>query len=77
MRIKVLGPGCAKCHALEKNVRQAVESAGITAEIIKVSDLNEIVAHDVIITPALVVDDRVLSVGKLLTVDEIRKLLTS
>ena len=72
MEIKVLGPGCKKCETTKKNVDEAVEEAGITADIIKVTDTLEIAKHGVFGTPAVVVDGEVKSVGKIPTKDEIK-----
>jgi small redox-active disulfide protein 2 len=75
MKIEILGTGCAKCKSLEKNVRQAVSELGLKAEIVKVEDMNEIIEHGVMVTPALFIDGRSVSVGKLLNVDEAKKIL--
>ena len=71
MEIKVLGPGCKKCEAAKKNVDDAVAESGVTADIIKVTDVMEIAKHGVFGTPAVVVDGEVKSVGKVPTKDEI------
>lgn len=71
MVIKVLGTGCKKCQELEKNVKEAVSKAGVEAEVVKVEDVPEIMAYGVMSTPGLVVDDKVISTGKVLKVDEI------
>ncbi len=75
MKIEVLGSGCARCKTLEKNTREAVEAAGLDAEILKVEDMKDIMAYKVMSTPALVVDGVVKSAGKLLNPDEIKALL--
>ncbi|MDD4307792.1 MAG: thioredoxin family protein [Thermoplasmata archaeon] len=75
MKIEILGTGCAKCKSLEKNVRQAVSDLGMKAEIVKVEDMNEIIEHGVMVTPALFIDGKSVSVGKLLTVEDVKKLL--
>ncbi len=74
-KIKVLGMGCAKCNALYENVKKAVEELGISAEIEKVEDIKEIVAHGVMGTPALWIDGKVVSQGKLLSVEDLKKVL--
>ena len=74
-KIQILGTGCPKCNQLEQNARSAVHQLGLPVEIVKVSDINEIMKFGVMLTPALAVDGEVKSVGKLLTVDEIRTLL--
>jgi len=75
MRIEILGTGCPKCKTLEASARAAVESLGIEAEIAKVEEILEITARGVMMTPALVVDGEVKSVGKVLTKDEVAKLI--
>lgn len=75
MNIKVLGSGCAKCNALLKNVKDAVQEMGIDAVIDKVEDVGTIVEYGVMSTPALVVDEKVVSSGKLLNIKEIKNIL--
>ncbi len=75
MKIEVLGTGCAKCRATEKNVRKAVEELGIQAEIVKVEDLQDIINRGVMITPAVVVDGEVKISGHQPTVEEIKKII--
>lgn len=75
MKIEILGTGCTKCKALEEAAKQAIAQMGGFHEVIKVEDMVEIMNYGVMSTPALVVDGEVKSTGKLLTVDEIVKLL--
>ncbi|KYK31609.1 MAG: glutaredoxin [Thermoplasmatales archaeon SG8-52-3] len=75
MKIEVLGTGCAKCRATEKNVRKAVEELGIQAEIVKVEDLQDIINRGVMMTPAVVVDGEVKISGHQPTVEEIKKII--
>ncbi len=75
MKIEVLGTGCPKCQLLEKNVRTAVEEMGIEAEVVKVSEIREIAARGVLMTPGLVVDGKIISSGHLLSVIQIEKRL--
>ena len=72
MEIKVLGPGCAKCEETEKIVKQAVSETGVDARIIKVADVMEIAKHGVFVTPAVVVDGEVKSVGKVPSEEEVK-----
>jgi small redox-active disulfide protein 2 len=65
VEIKVLGPGCPKCHQTEKIVRETVAASGIQADIEKVSDIMKIAGYGVFGTPAVVVDGQVKSVGKI------------
>ena len=75
MKIEILGTGCAKCQSLVLHVKEAVAQKGIFAQIEKVEDIMKIMEYGVTSTPALVVDGKVLSSGKLLSVDEIVVLL--
>jgi len=65
LTIKVLGPGCANCKKLEEIARQAVASLNIESEIIKVTDMQEIIAYDVLQTPGLVINDKLVSSGRI------------
>lgn len=73
--IKVLGSGCAKCNELEANVKKALEQLGMETTIEHVTDFSVIAAYGVMTTPALVVDGKVVSYGKVLKVEEAVKLL--
>lgn len=75
MVIKILGSGCKNCVALEENTRAALKEAGIEAEVIKVTDFKEIMTYGVMRTPAIVVDEKVLSYGKVLKPKDIIKML--
>lgn len=75
MIIKILGSGCKKCVTLADNAKAAAEAAGKTAEIVKVTDFAEIAGYGVMSTPALVVDEKLLSSGKVLSAVEIGRLL--
>lgn len=75
MVIKILGSGCKNCVALEENTRVALKEAGIEAEVIKVTDFKEIMTYGVMRTPAIVVDEKVLSYGKVLKPKDIIKIL--
>ena len=73
--VKVLGSGCAKCNDLEANVKTALKQLGMDTTIEHVTDFNVIAAYGVMTTPALVVDGKVVSYGKVLKVEEAVKLL--
>ncbi|MDM8347347.1 thioredoxin family protein [Pseudomonas sp. sp1636] len=77
MIIKILGSGCKKCISLTENTQAALANLGREAQVIKITDFAEIAAHGVMSTPALVIDDKLVSVGKVLTVDEVEKLLSA
>ncbi len=72
MEIKVLGPGCKKCHQTEAIVREAVAEANAIAVVDYVTDIAEIAKHGVFTTPAVVIDGVVKSVGKVPTKEEVR-----
>jgi small redox-active disulfide protein 2 len=76
MQLLVIGPGCTKCKALAQFTEQAVNELGITAEINKVSDLQQIMALGVMMTPALAIDGNVKVVGKVPSVGELKTLLS-
>lgn len=73
--VKVLGTGCAKCRALEDAARAALAELGMDTAIDHVTDFAEIAAYGVMTTPALVVDGKVVSYGKVLHRDEVKRLL--
>jgi len=76
MDIKVLGTGCPKCKTLEKLTRDAVEELGIDAQITKIEDIMEIMKYNVMKTPALVVDGKVVVKGSIPSYDALKKLLS-
>ena len=73
--VKVLGAGCAKCVALEEAVQGALAELNIDTTIEHVSDFTRIAAYGVMTTPALVVDGRVVSYGKVLKKEEVKELI--
>ena len=75
MEIKVLGTGCASCKALFTTTQQAVAELGIEASVIKEEDLMKIMEYNVMSLPALVVDGKVVSKGRKLSVEEVKELL--
>ncbi|MFM2280858.1 MAG: hypothetical protein RLZZ444_3089 [Pseudomonadota bacterium] len=77
MIIKILGSGCKKCIALSENAKAAADAAGISAEIVKVTDFAQIAAYGVMSTPALVIDEKVVSAGKVLSVSEVAEQLAA
>ena len=77
LKIEVFGTGCAKCNRLEKNVHQAVKESGVKAEVVKVSDIQEIMNRGVLMTPALVINGEARSAGRVPSVDEIKGMLQS
>jgi len=75
MIIKILGSGCRNCVTLKENTETALKEVGINAEIIKVTDIKDIMAFGVMSTPALVIDEKVVSFGKVLKPKEIVKII--
>ena len=76
MLIKVLGPGCKNCTTLEKNVREALARLGVDAEVEKVTDYADIMAHGVM-SPGLVIDGDVVSYGRVPTPTQIVELIAA
>ena len=75
MEIKVLGTGCSSCKALYATIQQAVAELGIEATVLKEEDLMKIMEYNVMALPALVVDEKVVSKGRKLTIEEVKALL--
>jgi len=75
MTIKILGTGCPSCIKLEKNVISAVSNSGKDVAIEKVTQIADIMEYGVMMTPALVVDEEVVAMGKILSVEKIKELI--
>ena len=75
MVIKILGSGCKKCMTLTENTKEALATLGRVAQIVKVTDFSEIAAFGVMSTPTLVIDEIVVSFGKVLKANEITKII--
>jgi small redox-active disulfide protein 2 len=75
-KIQILGTGCSKCRKLTDNTRQAADELGLDYELEKVTAMEEIVKSGIMSTPGLAVDGRILSQGRLLSPEEIKKLLS-
>ena len=75
MNIKVLGGGCKRCEALLQSAKEAVASKGINAEIEYITDMEKIMNYGVMSMPALMVDDKIVSAGKVLKATEVEKFL--
>ncbi|MCX8110389.1 MAG: thioredoxin family protein [Syntrophorhabdaceae bacterium] len=75
MKIQILGTGCAKCIKLAENAEQAAREKGVPFELEKITDINKIMDFGVMFTPGLAIDGQVKSVGKVLSVEEIKKML--
>ena len=75
MNIKVLGSGCKSCEALLKSVKEAVANKGVQAEVEYITDLDKIMGYGVMSMPALMIDDKIVSAGKVLKAKDVEKLL--
>ncbi len=75
-KIQILGTGCPKCKKLAESAEEAVKDLGGEFEIEKVTEINEIMKFGVMMTPALAIDGQVKAVGKLLSPDEIKSMLS-
>lgn len=73
--IKVLGPGCARCKSTFAVVDKMVKESGLGISVVKVDDINEIMRYNIMSTPAIVVDDKVVMKGKVPTESEVRRIL--
>jgi len=77
MKIKVLGPGCARCQQLEKTTREVVNELGIDAEIEDVKDIKKIMEHPILTTPGLVIDEKLVCSGRVPTKAEVTTFITT
>lgn len=76
MEIKVLGPGCANCYKMEEIVKTAVKELGITAEVVKITDIGQIAMHGILSTPGLIVNGKLKHSGKPLpTLEKVKELI--
>jgi len=75
MKIEILGTGCPKCKKLEENARTAVKELVVEAEFAKVTEISKIMEFGVMMTPALAIDGKVVSAGRVLNPDDIKKLI--
>ena len=77
MKLQILGSGCAKCKTLGQHAEAAAQGLGLEYELEKITDLNAIIDAGVMSTPALAVNSEIKSAGKVLSVEEIRTLLSA
>lgn len=77
MKVQIYGTGCAKCNMLEKVAKQVIMDMGINAEVVKVSDINQIVESGILATPGFAVDGEVKSMGRVPSADEIKKWISA
>lgn len=76
LTIKILGPGCGNCKKIESVAREAISDLGLEVEFVKVSDYAEILAYDVLATPALVINEKLVCAGRIPTRAEVKDWLT-
>lgn len=76
MNIKVLGPGCAKCHSLDKLVREVVKELNIDAQVEYVQDMGKILEYPILITPGLVINEEVKCSGSVPSKEEVKQFIT-
>ena len=77
MKIKVLGPGCARCHQLEQTTREVVKELGIDAEIEDVKDVKKIMEYPILTTPGLVIDEKLVCSGRVPSKSEVTAFITT
>lgn len=77
MKIEVMGPGCARCHATEQNVRKALAGLGAEAEVAHVYDVKEYAKRGVLLTPAVAIDGNVVIQGRIPEVAEVTSLVAT
>ena len=77
MQIKILGPGCPRCHQLGKTTKEVAKELGIDASIEEVNDINEIIAYSILTTPGLVLNSQVVCSGRVPTKAEISQFITT
>lgn len=75
-KLQILGPGCPKCAKLMEEAEKAAKALGIDYEIEKIKDIREMVKFGVMATPSLAVDGKVKSVGRVLSMEQIKKILS-
>ncbi len=75
MKIEILGTGCPNCIKLEENTKKALEEIGKKAELIKITEIQDIMSYGVMSTPAIVIDGEVKSYGKVNSIEEIKKMI--
>ena len=76
MEIKILGTGCPSCRALYETVKQAVDESGIEATVVKEEDVLKIISYNILSLPDLVIDEKIVSAGKKLSVAEVKVFIT-
>lgn len=75
MNIKILGTGCARCSQLEKTTREVVKELGVDANVEEVKDMRQIMGYNILTTPGLVINEQVVSSGKVLSKAEVTQII--
>ena len=75
MNIKILGTGCSRCHELEKNTRTVVKELALDATVEEIKDMRQIMSYNILATPGLVINEQVVSSGKVLSKAEVTQLI--
>jgi small redox-active disulfide protein 2 len=76
IKVEILGTGCKKCHQLEANAKEAIAALNLEAEVFHLTDTMEIVKRGIMKTPALAVNGKIVSQGKLIESEQIQSLLS-
>ena len=76
LKIEVFGGGCAKCHTLEKNAREAVDQMNLDADVSLITAMDEIVARGIAFTPGLAINGKIVSTGRVLSTKEICNIIS-
>lgn len=74
-KIEILGPGCPKCNSLTENVKKALQESSQVAEVVKITDIKDMIAKGVMFTPGLIIDGKIRSQGKTLSIEQIKELI--
>ena len=77
MRIKILGPGCARCHQVEQTTKEVVRELGIDATVEEVKDIKKIMEYPILTTPGLVIDEELVCSGRVPTKAEVSTFITT
>jgi len=77
MKIKILGPGCARCHQLEATTKEVIKELGIDATLEEVKDIKKIMVYPILTTPGLVIDEKLVCSGRVPTKTEVTTFITT